>query len=278
MSIGRILREPLLHFLIIGLALFLYYGHVAPGSSDERRIVVSQAQVDELAQRFQATWNRPPTAQELSGIVDSYVSDEVLYREGKALGLDRDDPVIKRRVRQKLEVMAEEAGERTTPTDADLAAYLQAHQEKFARPAIVSFEQLYFDTSKAGAEARVNAAKMALSAGRSDAALGEPTMLPRTVDREGIDMITRDFGADFATALGTLPLGQWTGPVRSGYGVHLVRVSARTPSAPPSLDAVRQEVQRDWEYDRRQRAFEASYQKLLADYDVVIEAKLDGAT
>jgi hypothetical protein len=274
---GRILREPLLHFLLIGLALFLYYGHFAPGSGDERRIVVSQAQVDELSRRFQATWNRPPAGQELSGIVDNYISDEVLYREGKSLGLDRDDPVIKRRVRQKLEVMAEEAGERSTPTDADLTAYLQAHADKFVRPAIVSFEQLYFDPSKTGAEARINAAKAALTAGRAVAELGEPTMLPRTVDREDIDMVSRDFGADFVTALATLPLGQWAGPVRSGYGVHLVRVSARTPSQPPSLDAVRQEVQREWEYERRQRAFEANYEKLRASYDVVIEAKLPGA-
>ena len=277
MTVGRILREPLLHFLLIGVALFLYYGHVAPGSSDERRIVVSQAQADELGRRFQATWNRPPTAQELSGLVDSYISDEILYREGKALGLDRDDAVIKRRVRQKLEVMAEEAGERTAPTDADLTAYLQAHPEKFARPAIVSFVQLYFDPSKTGAEARMNAAKAALVAGRPDAALGDPTMLPRTVDGEGVDMVSRDFGADFAEALGTLPLAQWTGPVRSGYGVHLVRLSARTPSQPPSLDNVRQEVQREWEYERRQRAFEANYQNLRANYDVVIEAKLPGA-
>ncbi len=276
MRFGRIAREPLLHFLLIGLALFLYYGHVAPGSGDERRIVVSQAQVDELSRRFQATWNRPPTAQELSGIVDSYISDEILYREGKSLGLDRDDPVIKRRVRQKLEVMAEEAGERSTPTDADLTAYLQAHADKFVRPAIISFEQLYFDPSKGGAEARLNATKAALTAGRAVAELGEPSMLPRTVDREGIDLVTRDFGVDFATALETLPLGQWTGPVRSGYGVHLVRVSARTPSQAPSLDAVRQEVQREWEYERRQRAFDASYQKLRANYDVVIEAKLPG--
>ena len=152
----------MLHFLLIGLALFIYYGRVAPDGGSERSIVVSQAQVDELGRRFQATWNRPPTAQELSGLVDNYVSDEILYREGKTLGLDRDDAVIKRRVRQKLEVMAEEAGERAAPTDAELTAYLNAHPEKFARAALVSFEQLYFDPAKPGVESRIKAANAAL--------------------------------------------------------------------------------------------------------------------
>ena len=164
-GVKRLVREPLLHFLLIGLALFLYYGSIAPDGGDERRIVVSQAQVDEPGRRFEATWNRPPTAQELSGLVDSYVSDEVLYREGKTLGLDRDDPVIKRRVRQKLEVMAEEAGDRRTPTDAELTAYLNAHPERFAQAARVSFEQLYFDPSKPGVESRVQAASVRLGAG-----------------------------------------------------------------------------------------------------------------
>ena len=276
-SVKRLVREPLLHFLLIGLALFLYYGSVAPDGGDERRIVVSQAQVNELGRRFQATWNRPPTAQELSGLVDSYISDEVLYREGKTLGLDRDDPVIKRRVRQKLEVMAEEAGERNTPTDAELTAYLNAHPEKFTRPALVSFEQLYFDPAKPGVESRIQAANAALGAGDAPDALGDSTMLPYRVDREDIDAVVHEFGSDFASALKAVPQGQWTGPVQSGLGVHLVRVTSRTPSAPASLDAVRQEVQREWEYERRKRAFDASYEAMRAKYDVTIEAQLADA-
>ena len=272
-----ILREPLLHFLLIGVALFVYYGRVAPDGGSERSIVVSQPQVDELGRRFQATWNRPPTEQELSGLVDNYVSDEILYREGKTLGLDRDDAVIKRRVRQKLEVMAEEAGERTAPTDAELRVYLNAHPEKFARAARVSFEQLYFDPAKPGVESRVSAASVALSAGGAPDAMGDSTMLPYRVDREDIDAVVHEFGSDFASALTALPQGQWTGPVRSGLGVHLVRVRSWTPSTPASLDSVRQEVQREWEYERRKRALDASYEAMRAKYDVTIEAKLAGA-
>ena len=276
-TLKRIVREPLVHFLLIGLALFLYYGRVAPDGGPERSIVVSQAQVDELGRRFQAAWNRPPTAQELSGLVDSYISDEVLYREGKTLGLDRDDAVIKRRVRQKLEIMAEETGERTAPTDAELTAYLNAHAEKFARAALVSFEQLYFDPARADVESRIKAASAALGAGGAPDALGDATMLPYRIDRESIDAVVHEFGSGFASALKTVPQGQWSGPVQSGLGVHLVRVTSWTPPTPASLDAVRQEVQREWEYERRKRAFDASYEAMRAKYDVTIEAPLAAA-
>jgi hypothetical protein len=276
--VRRMLREPLLHFLLIGLALFLVHGRIAPdGGDDARRLVVTRAQVDELGRRFQATWNRPPSGHELSGLVDSHIADEILYREGKALGLDRDDPVIKRRVRQKVEVMAEEYGERRTPTDAELTAYLVAHPERFARPARVSFEQLYFDPDKAGVDSRVHAASETLGAGGAPDALGEPTMLPYRVDGLDIDAVERDFGSDFAAALRSMPPGQWTGPVRSGLGVHLVRVTAWTPSVSPSLDTVRQDVRREWEYERRKRALEASYAAMRAKYDVTIEAPLANA-
>jgi parvulin-like peptidyl-prolyl isomerase len=275
LSVGRIVREPLLHFLLIGLALFLYYGHVASGSGDDRRIVVTQMQLDDLAQQFQRTWSRPPTGPELQRLIDSYIHDEVLYRQGMAAGLGRDDAVIKRRIRQKIEVMAEEEGERTTPTDSDLAAYLQAHPEKFVRPAVVSFEQLYFDPATPGTQARIDAAKAALATGR--AATGQPSMLPRRIDAQDIDTVARDYGPAFAATLATLPTGQWTGPVLSGLGVHLVRIDAWTPAALPSLAEVRAQVQREWENDRRKRALDASYQKVRANYEVVIKAKLPSA-
>jgi hypothetical protein len=256
--------------------LFLVYGRIAP-DTDARRLVVTQAHVDELGRRFEATWNRPPTGQELSGLVDSHIADEILYREGKALGLDRDDPVIKRRVRQKIEVMAEEFGERRTPTDAELTAYLDAHPEKFASPALVSFEQLYFDPDKAGVDSRVKAASETLGAGGAPDALGEPTMLPYRVDGLDVDAIERDFGSDFAAALRLMPPDQWAGPVRSGLGVHLVRVTAWTPSMSPPLDAVRQDVRREWEYERRKRALDASYAAMRAKYEVTIDAQLASA-
>ncbi len=275
--LSRVAREPLLHFLIIGAALFVYYGHHAPGGGDERRIIVSQQQADDLAQQFQLTWSRPPTAEELRRLVDAYVHDEILYREGTAAGLGREDAVIKRRIRQKIEVMAEEDSERTTATDADLEAYLKAHPEKFRHPAVVTFEQLYFGAPDAGTLARIAAAKTALAAGKDATLLGRPTMLPRRVDSQDIDMIGRDFGAQFSAALAGLPIGVWSGPVTSGLGEHLVRIDAWTPPATPTLAEARTQVQREWENERRHGALDASYQRMRANYDVVIQAKLPRA-
>jgi len=271
-SVRSILREPLLHFLLIGLGLFILYGQVSPGDSDSRRIVVSQSLVDDMVRQYRSTWNRPPTPAELNGLIDTYARDEIVYREGLSMGLDKDDAVIKRRIRQKYELIAEE-GERSAPTDADLNAYLKAHPAEFVRPAVVSFDQIFFDPASTSPET-VDAAKAVLATGTDPAKFGQPSMLPRHVANNSIDLVARDFGDDFAKRVGTAPVGQWVGPLASGFGVHLVRVSARAAPALPPLDRVRAAVAREWESDRRRRSSEADYRKARADYDVVIKARL----
>lgn len=274
----RILREPLFHFLLIGLALFLWYGRVAPGS-DPKQIVVGQAQVDTIARQFEATWRRPPTPEELRGLIDAYIRDEIMYREGEALGLDRDDPVIKRRIRQKLEVLSEETSARTLPAQADLAAYLEAHPDAFRQPAVVTFEQIL--VAPAGSDAKVDAglasARRALELGTAPEKLGVATLLPRSEQDAPLDLVARTFGEKFVAQLETLPVGEWAGPVTSGFGVHLVRVDARTPGGVPPLEQVRAQVLREWENDRRKRALEEDYRRMRERYDVVIEAKVTGA-
>lgn len=274
MMFRRLLREPLLHFLLIGLALFLVYGRVAP-PSDPKRIVVSQGQVDAIARQFEATWRRPPAPEELRGLVDGWVRDEIMYREGEALGLDRDDPVIKRRVRQKLEVLAEETSPRGEPTDADLQAYLQTHADAFRKPPVVTFEQILVTPagSDANAEAAVASARRALARGADPAKLGVGTLLPRAERDLPLDLVGRTFGERFAAQLESLPVGAWAGPIASGYGVHLVRLESRAPGGLPPLEEIRGTVQREWESERRKRALEADYQRMRAGYDVVIEAR-----
>jgi len=155
LNIKSVLKEPVLHFLMIGVAIFVAYGVIAPRGKEGARIVVTQGVVDALVREHQARWQRPPAEQELAGLVEAYVRDEVMYREGTAMGLDRDDPVIKRRVRQKLDVIAEEQQARDAPTDADLAAYLAQHADRFTRPGTVSFEQIYFPATATAAEVEV---------------------------------------------------------------------------------------------------------------------------
>ena len=270
MKFKSLLREPVLHFLLIGLVVFAAYGRLAPHEKSGVRIVVTQSMVDSMALEYQKRWSRPPTEQELASVVDVYVRDEILYREGMSLGLDRDDPVIKRRVRQKLEVIAEEQLARDAPTDADLAAYLEKNAERFARPGTVSFEQIYFAAATPAAE--VEAARAAAVRGSDPARLGQPTMLPPSAQNAPLDLAARDFGREFASELEKLPLDKWAGPLRSAFGQHLVRVSARTPAQNPPLAEVRAAVAREWENERRMASLTENYKALRARYEVVIEA------
>ena len=273
MRIKRLLQEPLLHFLLIGIALFVVQGMVAaPNSADA--IVVSEKIVDELAREHEVRWTRKPTDQELAGLVDAYVRDEILYREGMALGLDRDDQLVKRRVRQKFEVMAEEQSAREAPSDADLNAYMAKNANRFLLPATVSFEQIFFDNARpSDVERAVAAASAAVARGADPSKLGQASLLPNRVESTAQDLVARDFGAEFARRIETVPLGQWSGPIPSSFGAHLVRVSARAPAVLPELNAIRQAVAREWENERRAISRGDSYQKLRARYTVVIEAK-----
>ena len=273
MPLRRILREPLLHFLLLGLALFAYYGRVAPDDDGKRRIVVTEAEVDLLATQFQGTWNRPPSPVELNGLVESYVRDEILYREGMALGLDRDDAVIKRRVRQKLDVLFEESVAQQPATDADLQAYLDANPPTFRKPAVVSFDQIYFGSDAVTTQG-VEQARAALARGADPETLGQATLLPSHQDAMPLDLVARDFGEEFAGQLATAPVGEWSGPVTSGFGTHLVRVSAIEPAQLPTLADVREVVAREWENERRKQAHADALAKLREQYQVEIQAAL----
>jgi hypothetical protein len=268
-----LLREPILHFLLIGVALFVGYGLVSRDRSEGDRIVVSRAVVDDLARQYRARWNRPPGDDELARLVEAHVRDEVLYREGVALGLDRDDPVIKRRVRQKLELIAEEALAAEAPTDAQLVAFMEAHADRFRRPPRLSFEQVLLEAGlpEARIEAAAAAVLDALGRGADPSTQGAATLLPGRVEGLALDLAARDFGADFVQRLQALPPGRWSGPVRSGFGVHVVRVNELVPAELPPLDAVRAAVLRDWELDRRQRSAEDAYRRMRGRYVVTIE-------
>ena len=275
MRARRLLQEPLLHFLLIGIALFVVYENVAAPNRAGMSIVVSEAMVDEMAREHEVRWTRKPSDQELAGLVDAYVRDEILYREGLALGLDRDDALIKRRVRQKFEVIAEEQSAREAPSDADLAAYITKNASRFLLPATVSFEQIFFDNAgtPADVERAVAAARVAVARGADPRKLGQASMLPAQVENTAQDLVARDFGAGFARQVETAPLGQWSGPIASSFGAHLVRVTARTPAVSPELDGIRRIVAREWENERRASSRSDSYQKLRGRYTVVIEAK-----
>jgi len=271
-NVKALAREPLLHFLLIGLALFAFYDRVSPGDSDSRRIVISQSQVDDIVHQYQSTWTRSPTPAEMRGLIETFVHNEIVYREGLSMGLDKDDDVIKRRIRQKYELIAEEENF-AQPGDADLDTYLKAHPAVFLRPAVITFDQVYFDATTTD-PSTVRSVRTALEKGANPATLGDPSMLPRHVAKSGIDIVARDFGEDFGKQVAAAPIGVWVGPLMSGVGLHLVRVNARTPPYLPPIGQVRAAVEREAESDRRSRSSLDDYRKARAGYEVVIKARM----
>ncbi len=271
----KLLAEPMLHFLLIGIALFGAYRWVSPGDSAGGRIVITQGVVDDLVTQHVAARGREPSAAELNHLIESYVRDEILYREGVRLGLERDDIVVKRRVRQKIEMIAEEDASTGAPTDADLLAYLTANPARFTQPAILTFDQVFIGESSSGPGVVQVAAvtRAALQRGADPGELGKPTLLPRRMTEAPADLVARVFGPSFAAMLEKVPVGEWVGPIDSSFGAHYVRVSDRTPAVAPQLAAVSNQVVREWENDRRRRARDDAYTKMRSEYQVSIEAK-----
>jgi hypothetical protein len=266
-----LLREPLAHFLAIGALLFGVYGLVSHRARDPETIVVGQGQIEMMTAVFQRTWQRGPTPEEVKGLIDGYVREEVFYREGVAMGLDQDDQLIRRRVGQRLEFLAEDMNQVPEPSDSALQAYLDAHRERFTIPGRVTFRQVYLGTAADAATTRLLARLNKL--GDSDAAadLGRATQLDARMVLAPYPDIERAFGGKFAQALVAIPMGAWRGPLASDYGLHLVRVSERVEERTPALGEVREQVKRDWLRDETGAANEKYYQGLRARYTVQIE-------
>jgi hypothetical protein len=273
----KLLREPLVHFLLLGGVLFGVFALVGDrGSERASHIVVTPGHLEHLMVSFTRTWQRPPTAQELAGLIDDYIREEVLYREAVAMGLDRDDTIVRRRLRQKLEFVAEDVAAQAEPSEDDLRAYLQAHPEAFAIEPCFTFRQVYLDPLRRGAHLardidRLRAELRHLDNTADLAELGDGVLLAHRFDNVSATEVRTIFGDTFAAGLTALTPGQWQGPVPSGYGVHLVYVSDRTAGRIPELAEVREAVRRAWANSRRLDANETLYRTLLRRYTVTIE-------
>jgi hypothetical protein len=273
---ARIVREPLVQFLLLGAALLGVHRLFFAAPEDfAGEIVVARGRIESLAQGFAQTWQRPPTAQELEGLVEDYVREEVFYREALALGLDRDDTVVRRRLRQKLEFISDGAALAAPPTDEELAAFLAAHAEDYRVESRTSFSQVFLDPAKRGealaGDAATLLAELRASGADPPGALGDARMLAPRYEQLEETEIARLFGAGFEAALREQPVGEWVGPLQSGYGAHLVRIEARAPGRAAELAEVRAAVERDWAARRRQEILDAEYQALRSRYRIRVE-------
>ena len=282
MRLKALLREPLLHFLAIGAAIFLYFHWSGGGSGpSSSRIVLTSGQVQHLAAGFTKVWQRPPTEAEVKGLIDDWVREEIAVREAMASGLDRDDTVIRRRLRLKLEFLLDDAGAATPPTEQELQAWLDAHAVNFRVEPEVALRQVFLSRERRGdrAEADAMALLRTLRSGGPEPRLddlGDPTMLPRELGLGPRSDMVRAFGQAFADQVDGLALGAWSGPLESGYGLHLVQVRERVVGSVPPLALVRPAVERDFMSDRRRRQLATFYERLLEKYTVVGE-RLDAA-
>jgi PPIC-type PPIASE domain len=273
----KLLREPLVHFLLLGAVLFGVFALVGDrGSARTGQIVVTPGHLEHLMVSFTRTWQRPPTAQELAGLIDDYIREEVLYREAVAMGLDRDDTIVRRRLRQKLEFLTEETAETAPPTEADLQVFLQQHLDTFRVEPRLAFRHVYLSRNRRSdatdTEARQLLAQLTTGGAATDtAALGDPFLLPPEFALLSRSEIARLFGDAFAQQLQHLEAGRWGGPIESGYGLHLVYVRERVDGRMPALAEVREGVQREWLAARRKAVNEQFYQRLRARYTVVVE-------
>ncbi|MEQ1538680.1 MAG: peptidylprolyl isomerase [Sphingorhabdus sp.] len=266
------LKEPLVHFLLAGLALFLFFAWRGDAVDPESRtITITEAQVERLAASWAQTWQRPPTQTEIDGLIRDHVKEEVYYREGLRLGLDQDDMIIRRRIRSKMEFLASSELENEKPGDETLQALLDKNPQAYAADARYSFDQIYLSAQdEAAARTRAAQILVAVSKGADWQKLGDSISLPRSPDAVDRARIAADFGDEFAASLAGIKPGQWTGPVVSGFGLHLVRIRAVQASAKPKLSEVRQRLENDWRAQTVKDREAKAYQALLDGYTIKI--------
>ncbi len=271
----KILREPLLHFLLLGAAIFGGYSLLSDTRATRPgNIVVTEGRIEALVAAFTRTWQRPPTASEREGLIRDYIREEVYVREAIALGLDRDDIVIRRRLRQKLEFVSEDLAAQAEPTDGQLRAYLSAHPDAFRVEPRYTFRQVFLNPQRRGGQLPHDATRLLARLRQADAdpdSLGDSSLLDHTFQALPASLVAEQFGDQFAAALGGLPTGEWRGPVVSTYGAHLVLVGDRADGRVPALEDVRDVVRRDWANAQRTEASEKYYQALLRRYAVTVE-------
>lgn len=274
-SLMRILNEPLLHFALAGFALFVA-GRFYQEQTSVYRIVETEAHTAQIANAYALQFGTEPDAATLEALVKRDLHDEVLFRQGLALGLDKDDEIVRRRVVQKMQFLLQDLHPPAEPTDAQLTAFFNAHKSRYVQPAHVTFSHIYFSSDKGGADAAQKraAAVLANIPARTMRApdLGDP--FPDLYDFSNYDteQVLRLFGhTPFADAVFKAPVGKWSGPFRSAYGWHLIYVDARQSEETPPISKVRDAVRTDYLQAAQDRENRAAFADLARQYTIVRE-------
>lgn len=283
----RLLHEPLLHFLALGAILFGVYAYAERGHGGVEQAKQIQLTVDDLSQMilvFQSQWRRDPTPDELRQLVEDRVREEVLYREALALGIDKDDTIVRRRMAQKMQFLAEDVAASREPTSAELGKWYEANRDQFAMPPRVSFRHLYFSPDRRGARARDDAAAaLTQLAGQAEdsslaAPLADAFMFQEYYRDRAPDFLGKEFGPNFALAVAKSPPGSWQGPIESGFGWHLVFVDTLIPGRVPAFEEIEDDVKKAWLAEQRAQAWDKAYRDMRAKYMVLLPAPAENAS
>jgi hypothetical protein len=274
----KLLREPLLHFLVAGGLLFAAYAWLHRGGAEgtaPTAVRITPAEVAWLQETWTRQWKREPTREELRGLVTDFLKEELLAREARAMHLDEDDTIVRRRLAQKVAFLVEDTARLAEPTVQDLERFYRAHPEHFTNEARVSFTHIYFSREKrADAETDAKAALVELAHGADPATLGDRLLVDAEMRDADERAITAQLGPDFARAVLALPPGAWSGPIQSGYGLHLVWVTEQTPARQRAFADVKAQVLERWR-DEQQRESSARYfASLLKKYGVTVDASV----
>jgi peptidyl-prolyl cis-trans isomerase C len=278
----RWLREPLLQFLLIGLALFVVYDTLHPTSdakSESNLIVLTPDDFEQLGVTWLAQGRAPPTPEQMQSLIELKVREEVLYREALALGLDKGDEIVKRRLAQKMEFLAEGASVNNDPPADALRLWFKDNQQRFSLPPRVSFRHLYFSPDQRGGHSREDAvrvmAQLAEKPGNWEgaAALADPFMDQDYYGDRSADDVAKSFGLNFAQDIADLKPGAWQGPIESGYGWHLVFIDTFVPGRVPAFEEIEPEIRAEWIEDQRLQAKRKAYETMRARYQVVLPEK-----
>jgi parvulin-like peptidyl-prolyl isomerase len=281
------LREPLLHFLVLGLLLFAIYGYINRGRGgveSSKQIAIYLDDLRTMEMFFESQWHRAPTQQEFQAMVEDKVREEVLYREGLAMALDKDDTIVKRRMAQKMQFIAEDVATAHEPTSAELKAWFDKNKAKFTLPSRYSFRHLYFSPDKRGKNAEGDAAKvLAKIAGQPEdsklaASLADAFMFQDYYGDNAPTAIAKEFGSPFALAIEKVKPGSWQGPIESGYGWHLVFLDTVIPGRVPAFEEIEPDVKIAWLGEQKATAWQKAYADMRAKYVVLLPAPPKDAT
>jgi len=276
--VKKMVREPLVHFLLIGAGLFLLFGWKGnPASmqdgSQSTTIIVAQDTVKQLVAAFTRTWMRPPTEGEVRSLIENFIRDEIYYREAMAIGLDRGDALIRRKLRQKMEFILEDIAAQTEPTDEQLERFMTEHREKYLIDPQIAFRQVFVSVDQRGdgAEEHARLILEQLGGGADPDALGDQSLINHSAGLSPLWKIKKDYGQAFGKQLLNLEPGRWTGPLRSGFGLHLVFVDKRVVQPLPQLQDIRDTVKRDWAVALQKRLKDEAYARIRERYTVEFE-------